>query len=181
MLRILTVVFAIALVGTLSGCDQGKPTTPVSSAGSSAMPATLSASLFLAAAPANPKDIKDAKPTLKAGDKVVLVGRIGGSDEPFVTERAIFTLVDRRLKACGEGTAMDSCKTPWDYCCEAREDITANSATVRVVGADGQPIKAELNGVKGLKPLATVTVVGTVATAEGENVVINVSGLYVTP
>lgn len=181
MFRVSIVVFALLGVAFFSACDRGKPAGPAASAGSSAVPGALPAGLFLGAAPADPKEIKDAKPTLKAGDRVVLVGRIGGSKEPFVAERAMFTLVDRRLKACGEGTAMDSCETPWDYCCEAREDITANSATVQVVGPDGQPIKAELNGVRGLKPLAIVTVVGTIAKAEGGSVVVSASGFFVGP
>ena len=74
---------------------------------------------------------------------------------------------------------MASCKTPWDYCCDPREVITANSAVIQLVGTDGQPLKAGLDGVRGLKPQATVTVVGTVAKAEGQNLVINASGLFV--
>jgi len=187
MLRTFIVTSALAMSLAIMGCDRAKPaassapTARTPSGGTPAAPAggALPQGLFLATTPADAKDVKDAKPTLKAGDKVVLVGRIGGSDEPFVAERAMFTLVDRRLKACGEGAEKDSCKTPWDYCCEAREEITANSATVQVLGADGQPAKAELNGVSGLKPLAVVTVVGTVAKTKGENVVVNASGFFV--
>lgn len=184
MSKVLFAVPALMLAAALTACDQSKPAAgpaPAAPKATTAAAPTLPASLFLAAAPADAKDVKDAKPTLKAGDKVVLVGRVGGSDEPFVAQRAVFTLVDRRLKACGEGNPDDKCQTPWDYCCESRTDITANSATVQVVGTDGQPVKAELNGQKGLKPLATVTVVGTVTTAEGENFVITASGLFVTP
>src|SRR5437868_1175777 len=114
MFRIFITVPALALTLTLAACEKGKP------AGGSTSTAALPAGFFLAAAPAEAKDIKDAKPTLKAGDKVVLVGRIGGSKEPFVAERAIFTLVDSRLKLCGESSPEDSCETPWDYCCDPR-------------------------------------------------------------
>jgi hypothetical protein len=136
-------------------------------------------SLFAATAPADAKDVKVAKPTLKKGDKVTVVGRIGGSVKPFVAERAVFTLADKSLKACGEDNPDDKCKTPWDFCCDPRDVITANTLTVQVVDAEGKPLKTGLDGVKGLKPLATVTVTGTVATAEGGTVVINASGLHV--
>ena len=52
-------------------------------------------------------------------------------------------------------------------------------ATVRVVGADGQPLKLGLQDVQGLKPLAKVIVVGTVAQAEKGNLLINAAGLHV--
>lgn len=172
-----TLVVALAL----TACDKGKPAGGSKSTGPATTPAVLPAGFFLATAPADAKDIKDAKPTLKVGDKIVLVGRIGGSEEPFVAERAVFTMVDSRLKRCGEANPEDSCETPWDYCCEPRESITANSVTVQVVGNEGKPIKAEINGVQGLKPSALVTVVGTVARAEGEAFVVNASGLYVRP
>lgn len=177
LMVVLTAVFALAP----TACEREKPSTSSAPAPAVNAAAALPSGLFLSSAPSDAKDVKDAKPTLKAGDRVVLVGRIGGSEEPFLAERAIFTLVDRCLKACKEGNPEDKCATPWDYCCESRKDITANSATVQVVGADGQPLKAALNGVNGLKPLATVTVVGTIARAEAESVVISASGFYVVP
>lgn len=170
-------VLVVALA--LTGCGDGKPSGQNAPVSSNAMSANLPSGLFLAAAPTDAKDIKDTKAAAKSGENVVLVGRIGGSKEPFVAERAVFTLVDSRLKLCGENSAEDSCETPWDYCCDPRETITANTVTVQVVGSEGQPIKAELSGVKGLKPTAFVTVVGTVARAEGENFVVNATGLYV--
>lgn len=170
------VLSAVALALFAGGCSGPKePTkTPEKPAA-----VTVPESLFLATVPADAKDIKATKPTLKKGDKVVLVGRIGGSTKPFATERASFTLADRALKVCGEDNPDDKCKTPWDYCCEPRNVITANTVTVQVVDADGKPLKAELNGTKGLKPMATVTVTGTVASAEGGAVVVNASGMHV--
>lgn len=171
------IVLAVALS---AGSACSKSDTAAKPTGKAAV-APLAGSYFLAEAPAEAKDIRASKGALKAGEKVVLIGRIGGSEDPFVPERAIFTLVDKAMKTCDEGSEMDSCKTPWDYCCDPREEITANSAVVQVVGTDGQPLKAVLNGVHGLRPQATVTVVGTVAKAEGQNVVVNATSLYVKP
>lgn len=169
-------VLALALAAggvACGGKDEPKLATPAKPAA-----VTVPDSVFVAAAPADAKDVKAAKSTLKKGDKVTLVGRIGGSAKPFVAERAIFTLADKAMKACNENPD-DKCKTPWDFCCDPRDVITANTVTIQVVDADGKPFKTGLDGVKGLKPLATVTVTGTVSSAEGGNVVINASGMHV--
>jgi hypothetical protein len=91
----------------------------------------------------------------------------------------VFTLVDARMKSCDQTEEMPGCKTPWDYCCDDPSDIAANAATVRVEDAGGQVLKTGLDGVNGLKPLASVTVVGTVAQAEGPNLVVRAEGIYV--
>jgi hypothetical protein len=174
----LSLSIVLIFTGACRKSDSGDKEEPKARA--PAAPA-LDDKYFLREAPQDAKDVKGAKSSVKVGDKVVIVGRIGGSEAPFVPGRAIFTLVDKSLKTCDEGSDMESCKTPWDYCCDPREVITAHSAVVQVVGAQGQPLKTELNGVHGLKPKATVTVVGTVAKAEGQNVVVNATGLYVQP
>jgi hypothetical protein len=139
------------------------------------------AALFLDAAPADAREVRDAKAGAKAGDRVVVTGRIGGSREPFVSDRAVFTIVDTRVPACGEQDPSDECRTPWDYCCEPKEEKVASTATVEVAGADGRPLRTGLKGVRGLKPLAKVTVVGTVSLAEGGNLVVRAEGVYVGP
>lgn len=181
MLRTATLLTLAAALAATSGCGKSEPTPKEKPSEKTPAAAPLPENLFLAAAPKDPKDIKAAKTGLKVGDKVVIIGRIGGSEDPFVAGRAIFTLVDKSMKTCDEESSMPGCKTPWDYCCDPREVITANSAVIQVVGPEGQPLKTGLNGVKGLKPQATVTVVGTVKQAEGQNVVVNATGLYVKP
>ncbi|MEE3219268.1 MAG: hypothetical protein VX257_03345, partial [Planctomycetota bacterium] len=47
--------------------------------------------------PSEPKggqDVADAKKTAKDGDDIVIVGRIGGDIDPWVQDRAAFTIVD---------------------------------------------------------------------------------------
>lgn len=165
------------------GCDQ-KPAPPGGGsadggASAKASAPALPADLFLTAAPAGAKDVKDAKTDVKVGQTMTITGRIGGSTEPFVDGRAIFTIVDPHVKSCAEMEQKDHCKTPWDYCCEPRDELTANMATVRVAGADGQPLKIGLKDVQGLKPLAIVTVRGTVSQAEAGGLVLNAAGIFV--
>lgn len=137
---------------------------------------------FVEKQPENVRDVSEARKsgTLKAGDKVVLRGRVGGSKEPFVAGRAMMTLVGRGLKACNENPD-DKCTKPWDYCCEPKEDILANSVTVQVVDAKGQVLRTDMKGRRGLKELSEVVVVGKVASADGKAVVVNAESIHVTP
>jgi len=74
----------------------------------------------------------------------------------------------------------DHCPTPWDYCCESPENLTANSATVEVVGADGRALRAALRGWNGLQPLKTVVVKGVVGPRPAPGVfVVRATGIFV--
>ena len=180
-------VFAMGVLATLAatviiGCDDRgssvKPsgTSPIQVAAADALPLGL----ILAERPAGAKDVVAVKSQARPGDPVVVRGRVGGSKSPFVDGRASFQLVDASLKACGEGTPMDNCQTPWDYCCDDPKEIAAHSASVQVVGADGRPLRTGLSGIGGIKPLSVVTITGTVAAAgDAGTLVINATGIHV--
>lgn len=171
-LIVLTAVLAVVLVG----CDRGPETRSAENASSDAIPATL----VLDSAPADAKDVKLAKLGLKPGDEVVVHGVIGGRVDPIAENRAIMTVIDPSLQTCDKmGGGDDHCKTPWDACCEDQETITAGAATVQVVNDKGQPLKVGLNGHKGIAPGKDVTVAGKVRSADGGNLVIDATGIYV--
>lgn len=167
---------ALSIVA-LAGCGGDEPPAPPPP---KADAAALPAELFLAAAPEGARGVAEAKKDPKAGDEIVLRGRIGGIDDPFTNGRAIMTVADLEgMKYCGEAGEEDGCTKPWDYCCESPEAKLANTATVRVVGADGKPLAAGLEGAGGMKPLAVVVVKGKVSRIEGGNLVVDASGIYV--
>lgn len=141
--------------------------------------AGLPAGMLLEKLPESAPDVVDAKKGLKKGDKIVLKGRIGGSKDPFVKERAVFTLVGRGIKACNE-IPGDNCPIPWDYCCSPRKEITQHSATVQVVDAKGMPLRTDIKGRWDIKELSEVVVVGTVAEVRGDAMVVNATGFWVT-
>lgn len=107
-------------------------------------------------------DVAAAKSSAKQGDEIIIVGRIGGSEEPFVSGRAVFTIVDPALKSCADAGDPDHCSTPWDYCCEDRASLKRSTATIEIIGTDGRPISCSVQGISGLNPLATIAVTGTV-------------------
>jgi hypothetical protein len=90
----------------------------------------------------------------------------------------MFLVIDPVLESCDEMEG-DDCPTPWDFCCVPKEQITAKLATVRVVGADGQPLPAEIEGAHGLKPLARVVVAGKVHSNDGGNLVVDAAQIWV--
>ena len=69
----------------------------------------------LNAEPEGGQDVIKAKETAKDDEEVVVVGRIGGREKPWVEGRAAFSIVDPSLKSCLE-VGYDNCLKPWDYC-----------------------------------------------------------------
>lgn len=141
--------------------------------------APLPFGFFLEKEPESPKDVSEVRKagTIKVGDEVVLCGRVGGSKEPFVGGRAVFTLMGRGLKACNENPD-DKCSKPWDYCCETKAGILANSVTVQVVDAKGQVLRTDLRGRRGLRELSEIVVVGKVVSADDKSVVVNATAMH---
>jgi hypothetical protein len=130
-------------------------------------------------APADAKWVEEARASAKKGESIVLRGYIGGSVTPFIDDRAIVTLMGNGLRSCAD-MGEDHCKTPWDYCCETAQDIAAHSATIQVVDPTGQILRAGLKR-GGVKELAEVIVVGTVAAADKKVFLINATALYAVP
>jgi hypothetical protein len=178
---LLGMTLAIAGTVVLIGCDGGDetPATPAPAQSTAGSAAALPGGLFLNNAPDGAVELAALKKTAKPGDEVVVRGRVAGSADPFAPNRAILTLLDSAVKTC-EQMPGDSCATPWDACCEPRESLQANTATVQVVDADGKPLRATLRGAGGIDPLKELIVVGKVADAGDKNtLVINATAFYV--
>ncbi|MBI3412002.1 MAG: hypothetical protein HY040_27035 [Planctomycetes bacterium] len=108
--------------------------------------------------PAGAKDVLEVKTQAKNGDEVVIVGRIGGSVKPF-TGRAAFTIVDMSLKSCSDREG-DNCPFPWDYCCEAPDDLAKATVLVKFVDENGKTLAQDAKESMSLKELQTVVVRG---------------------
>ncbi len=136
---------------------------------------TLPEGLFLAEAPEDAASLAEVRANAKPGDKVAFTGYIGGRVEPFTDGRAIFLMADAEgAPAC---IPEHACETPWDACCEPSDIIAANSATVQVVDGEGKILHVGMNGINGLEPGASVTVVGTVRDAGESILIVDASGI----
>lgn len=184
----LAAMLAIAVVmgcGESGGAKPKPPAAPPKEASKTAAPAaSLPADLFSDAEPEGVMGVLEAKGTTHGVDGVVIRGRIGGRVEPFVSGAAVFLIVDTGLKSCKElhEDDPDACKTPWDYCCEPKGNLLANTATVQVVDEAGKPLRGEIRGQHGLEPLAEVIVAGAIVPQEdGGPLVINARKIFVVP
>ena len=122
-----------------------------------------------------PLSVLQAKEKAGSNETIAVEGRVSG----FVPNRASFKLTDRSLKACDE-RPEDTCKTPWDYCCETPEDIAKATMVVEIRDGD-QLAKAALKGFHGFDNLSNVVVTGVPHKLEAGNVVLVAKGIHVKP
>jgi len=172
-----TTILLLLLASTLSlpGCGSGDADSPPPEATGSPLPDTL----FLDREPDGARPLRAVKESARPGDEVTFRARIGGREKPFADDRAVMVVIDPSLPSCAD-VEGDSCPVPWDYCCETPESLVANTATVQLVDADGEPLAASLEGRDGLDKLAWITVVGTVQNKDDTGLfVVNASGLFV--
>lgn len=138
---------------------------------------TQPASWLLTEAPESWEEIAAIKPTIEAGESVVLRGRIGGRVAPIAASSPTFVMMDPSVPSCADDPD-DHCPTPWDYCCTDPKVISASNATVIVLDKDGSQTKLDLVAA-GLSPMDEVIVVGTVDARPNQSVLtIRATGIY---
>ena len=188
--RVWTCGAAVAAVAGLAvvfaGCDgssspdaagEGATAPSGGSASRGASGGAAAPGWLLTTAPEGAVDVAAAKQSASEGDEVALRGRIGGRSDPLSAASAVFVIMDASVPSCAD-VEGDNCPTPWDYCCEPSESITANNATVQLVGDDGAPLAIDLRR-HGLKELDEVIVIGRVAARPNEQtLVVQATGLY---
>ncbi len=177
--QISTVLLSFVTLAVVACDKSATPPAPGGASSTGAVPRP--ADLFVVEPPAGAVGVIAARATAKAGDRVVLLGRIGGSRSPFVSNRAIFTIVDPSLKSCVEGGDDDHCPRPWDYCCEERKSLSNGMATVEVTDAAGDPLAFSLESEGILKPLMLVIVEGTLQPTEGGALVVRAVHVHKVP
>ena len=154
----------------LVGCGEGSTDDAASSS-------TSDAAWVLTSEPADATPVSEIKASAAEGDQVTMRGRIGGRMEPMSPGSPVFTVVDLAVPHCGE-IPGDNCPAPWDYCCEPRESMTANTATIQLVGSDGLPLDTS-PAEHGFEPLDEVVIVGVVAARPDERVLtIRATGVH---
>lgn len=155
-----------------------EPAEPAAVAGSAALPNGL----ILARRPLGALGVASARAGIRPGEPISVIGRIGGSRSPIVSNRAVFTIVDPEMKCCLETGDADHCPRPWDYCCSDRTKLAAAMATVEIRGADGKPLALSLEQEGTLKPLTLIAVNGVLEAPDASgSFVIRARGIYLMP
>ena len=143
---------------------------------------TYDASPFLLSEePADAVEVVAARESVKDGDDITVVGRIGGSLDPWVKKVAAFSIVDSSLRACSDETEegeVCSCKTPWDYCCET-DKLPAAMVLVKFVDESGNLVPYDAKENFGVVELDTVFVKGKAKRDIAGNLTILASSMYV--
>jgi hypothetical protein len=168
MVRTIWILTLSALLCSL-GCTSSKDPAVVLSPEAS--------KYLLTTEPADAKAVAAAKKDVEDGAEVILVGRIGGSESPFVAGRASFTIVDTSLVPCSERPG-DSCPTPWDYCCDT-DQLPGSMAAIKVVDDAGKTLPIDAKTGLGLKELQTVVVRGKAKRDEAGNLSVLATGIFV--
>ncbi len=166
-------LFAIA--GLLVGCG------PAASTQSPESPNDVQkvdgSKFVLSAEPEGAGEVIRVREQAADGEDIVVVGRIGGSANPWIDGRAAFSIVDNSLKACSD-IEGDNCPIPWDYCCETSK-LPTGSALVKVVDENGQLVKADAKELLDVKELSTVVVKGKAKRDDAGNLTVLASGVFV--
>lgn len=178
MKRYLEMSACLAISGLLVGCS-GQESNPSAANGteSSEESSQSSSEFLLAAEPTDAVDVIQVRKDAGDGDNVVIVGRIGGSENPWIDGRAAFSIVDVSLKACSD-IPGDECPKPWDYCCETPK-LPEATALIKVVDADGGLVKADARELLPVKELSTVIVDGKAQRDDAGNLTVLASGVFV--
>ena len=171
--HVITIAGSI-LASLLIGCSQ-EATVPTAS--ERAMPIVNRSKFLLTVEPVAANDVIKVRENSSDGDDVVIVGRIGGSQNPWIEGRAAFSIVDGSLKACSD-IEGDNCPTPWDYCCETSKLATA-TALVKIVDERGDLVKADARELLQIKELSTVVVQGKAKRDDAGNLTVLASTVYV--
>lgn len=169
----------LAMVLLAAACSSEAPAPKPAAASQSSAPSAavaLPAGLFSTEPLEDAVPLLEAKQTAKPGDTITFTAAIAGRLDPFTKGRAVMLVADHGLPFC---EASHNCPTPWDGCCETRENVLKHAATVQISDAEGRPLKTDLNGQGRLKPGARIHVQGTVAEAREGVFVVNAGKIHV--
>jgi hypothetical protein len=164
--------FGMSLVAVgLIGCEGAREASPSGAANGSA-----SASPYLVdVEPAGAIAVGEARQSVEHEDDAVVIGRIGGSVEPFIDGLAAFTIVDLKVPHCA---AEEGCPTPWDYCCK-QDQVQDGIAVVKVVDEQDTVIAEDARQLLGVGPLDVLVVQGEAQRDEDGNLTLLADRVFV--
>lgn len=118
-----------------------------------------------------------ARESAEDGAPVVVVGRIGGSANPWIDGRAAFTLLDASMTVVGEGEDSAEGELCTGDCC-ATERL-ACTTLVKVVDGDGQIVPVDTRKLLGVKEADMIVVKGMAKKDKSGNLTLLANRVYV--
>ena len=168
MTNLLQTLGASVLVALIAaGCGQSEQAAQTTTG------SLTDASYFLTEEPQGAAGVAEAR---QAGaEEVTVVGRVGGSPNPFVEGIAAFTIVDPKIPSFAE---EEGCPTPWDYCCKL-DQVKDGIAMVKVVDSQGNPVATDARELLGIQGLSMVVVQGDAQRDDQGNLTVLADKIYV--
>ncbi len=170
----------LGLVLAFTACSkQGDADSNVAAATSEAS-SIATTQFLLDSVPESVPGIIEAVSDAKAGDSLVMTGRVGGVYDPLMKDFAAFVVADEILQFCDEMGDDGHCKTPWDACCEDPDKTSAARAFVQFVDESGAPLAVNLQAVTGLAENDNVIIKGRISPeSTPENRIILAEGIAI--
>jgi hypothetical protein len=119
----------------------------------------------------------EARQLSEDGQELVLVGRIGGSANPWIEGRAAFTLLDPSMIAVDPSQGMAEGQICTDECCDTeRAECTT---IVKFVDASGALVETDARKLLGVSEDDMVVVKGTAKRDKSGNFQLLATGLHI--
>lgn len=163
-------LFAVFSVFIMSmGCSSGND--PVSEA------RKLGQQYLLTSEPSGAVGVITAREDAKDGDELVMVGRIGGAENPWIDGRAAFTLLDTSMSVVAEGEGNCESELCLGNCCP--DALNACTVLVKVVDSNGKLVRVDSRELLGVLNSDMVVATGMAQRDENGNFVMLASGVYI--
>ena len=133
-------------------------------------PAIDGAPYLLSEEPAGAAGVMDVREKAKDQESVVLVGRVGGAENPWVEGRAAFSVIDPGFQVCDDGEGFCACCV---------DDMCNSTALVKIVDENGKLVKADARKLLNIKENELVVVAGKALRDEAGNLTVHARGIYV--
>lgn len=161
-------VLALIGCGSSSTSSEVAQVTPVSIDGSK---------FILADEPEDAVGVIEARESAEDGAPVVVVGRIGGSANPWIKGRAAFLLLDASMSVVAEGEDSGGPELCTGDCCASER--AGCTTLVKVVDADGKLVAADSRHLLGVAENDFVVVRGKVNKDESGNIIVLADGVFI--
>ena len=175
-LCIFSLLLAVAVMNAGCGSPSSASTTPTSPGTSS--PEINTAKYVLATEPDGGMGVITAREEAKHDQEVVLVGRIGGRENPWIDGRAAFMMIDASMQIVESGEECEGNAVCTDDCCAGK--LAACTTLVKVVDENGRPLPIDARELLSAKEMDMVVVKGKIQRDDKEQVfVVLADGVYV--
>ena len=167
MLRTYSFLATMTLLAVVNnGCGTSTATPPTASL-------SRGQQYLLPTEPVDAVGVLQAKENAKDGEQLLLVGRIGGGQKPWIDGRAAFLLVDDGVApTCSE----EHCE---EGCAECALALAEATTLVKFVDENSKVLPTDARELLGVENFQTVVVRGVAARDKAGNLSVIADGIYI--